>query len=312
MFKPMDLWRCAIVRQNVADILRHGIDQAAVVWLPETRPWSFRADPFGLWRDGRLHVFAEAFDYRDRVGHIDVLVYDQALSLLDCRTVLKEPWHLSYPQVFEAEGETWMLPEAYKSGTLTLYRTIEFPDRWERVCEIPLDGPAIDATPLFHDGRWWLFYAPSREPAARRSHLHVAWAARVTGPWQLHPGNPVRVDLASARPGGTARVEDGVIILPVQDCRATYGGAIRELVITGLSETAFEAADRDGLVAPAWMAPYDAGCHSLSAAGPVTLLDFKRVDRSMPGTAIRLGGILRRWRRQRGVRRAVPPGPAAP
>jgi len=302
MLRPMDIWRCAIVRQNVDAILRDGIDPAAVVWMPDMPPLAFRADPFGLWRNGKLHVFAEAFDYRTRIGHIDVLTYDDGLKLLDCRTVLKTPWHLSYPFVFEADGETWMLPEAYKSGTLTLYRAREFPFVWEPACDIPLDGAAIDATPLYHAGKWWLFYAPSAEKAARRSHLHVAWADKLTGPWRLHPLNPVRVDLASSRPGGVPIVrDDGVIVLPVQDCRRTYGGAIRLLTITELSETRFEASDTAGPAAPAWMAPFTEGFHTLAPAGPVTLVDVKRVTNSLYGNAIRIRGIARRTLRETGV-----------
>ena len=290
----MDIWRCAIVRQSADAIVRNGIDAGAIVWLPDMPPHAFRADPFGLWRDGKLHVFAEAFDYRTRVGHIDLLVYDSDLSLIECRTVLKTPWHLSYPYVFEAEGETWMLPEAYQSGTLTLYRARAFPSRWEAACRIPLDGPAIDATPLFHQGRWWLFYSPSHSRMARRSHLHVAWSDRLSGPWQLHPLNPVRIDLAGARPGGTPRLVDGVIILPVQDCRSSYGGAIRELSITRLDERNFIATDHDGVSAPPWMAPYSDGLHTLSTAGLVTLIDVKRMDASLYATTARLRGIVKR------------------
>jgi len=300
MPRPLDIWRCAIVKGTTEEILRDGIDPGAILWLPDMPPCAFRADPFGLWRDGRLHVFAEAFDYRTRIGHIDVLVYDEALMLLETRSVLRTPWHLSYPFVFEAEGETWMLPEAYKSGTLTLYRARAFPDHWEAVCQIPLDGPAIDATPFWHDGKWWLFYAPSADPLARRSHLHVAWSDTLTGPWHLHPLNPVRVDLASARPGGTAWLRDGAIILPVQDCRSTYGGAMRVLSIETLDETRFVATDAAGPTAPGWMAPFNEGFHTLSSAGPVTLIDVKRTETSFYGETIRIRGVLRRrWREAR-------------
>jgi hypothetical protein len=300
MARPLDIWRSAIVKQTVAEVLLDGIKRDSVVWLSEMRSCAFRADPFGLWRDSHLYVFAEAYDYRTRIGHIDVLVYDGALNLLETRPVLNTPWHLSYPFVFEAEGETWMLPEGYKSGTLTLYRARSFPDNWEAVCAIPLDGPAIDATPFWHDGRWWLFYAPSYNPSVRRSNLHVAWSDRLTGPWQLHPLNPVRVDLASTRPGGTPVVLDGTIILPVQDCRSTYGGAIRALSIEVLDETRFVASDRAGLAAPDWMAPFTEGCHTLAAAGPVTLIDVKRTEASLLGEAVRIQGVLRRrWRETR-------------
>ena len=300
MPRPLDIWRSAIVKQTAAEVLRDGIKRDSVVWLPDMPSCAFRADPFGLWRDGRLYIFAEAYDYRTRIGHIDVLVYDGALNHLETRTVLKAPWHLSYAFVFEAEGETWMLPEGYKSGTLTLYRARAFPDDWEAVCAIPLDGPAIDATPFWHAGKWWLLYAPSYNPAVRRSHLHVAWSDQLTGPWHLHPLNPVRVDPASTRPGGTPMVVDGTIVLPVQDCRSTYGGALRALTIETLDETRFVASDRAGLTASAWMAPFTEGCHTLASVGPVTLIDVKRTETSFHGEAVRIQGVLRRrWREAR-------------
>ena len=296
MLRPMDLWRCAIVTRAADEVVRDGIDPKDVVWLPDMPSCAFRADPFGLWRDNRLHVFAEAFDYRTRTGRIDALTFDRDLVLLDCRVVLQKPWHLSYPVVFEAEGESWMLPEAFKSGTSTLYRARRFPDLWEPECEIPLDGPAIDATPVLHDGRWWLFYTPSRDRAARRSHLHVAWSDALTGPWRLHPGNPVRIDPGSARPGGTFRMRDGQLVLPVQDCRATYGGALRELSIQRLDETGFSCSVGPGLSAPGWMTPFVDGLHTLSEAGPVTLIDVNRMDVSLRAKTARLGGIARHWR----------------
>ncbi|MCB8882449.1 formyl transferase [Acidisoma cellulosilytica] len=293
MLRPMDLWRVAIINRPLTAILAEGFDEPSVTWGPAMPAQSFRADPFGLWRDGLLHVFAEGFSYRDRRGYIDLLVYDAQLTLLDSRTVLREPWHLSYPFVFEAEGEIWMLPEAFQSGTLTLYRAKTFPGEWEAVCQIPLDGAAIDATPFFWQDRWWLFYAPSHSKRAKQSHLHIAYADRLTGPWHLHPGNPVHIDIASARPGGTPILQGGSIILPVQDCRRTYGAAIRLLEIAHLDETAFAATDRDGLQAPAWMTPYTDGLHTLSAVGEMTLLDVKRMDASLPATVSRLYHILR-------------------
>jgi hypothetical protein len=298
MLRPMDLWRSAIVRRPALGVLREPVLPEPVlpeevVWLPPMPPRAFRADPFGLWRDGRLYVFAETFDYFERRGCIEVLVYDRDLTLIEPpRTVLRRPFHLSYPVVFEAEGEIWMLPEAFASGTLTLYRARHFPDAWEPVCDLPLDGPAIDATPVRHEGRWWLFYSPSQPKSARRSHLHLAWAPRLTGPWTLHPANPVRIDPASARPGGTVlRDEAGGLLLPVQDCRATYGHAIRALRIDRLDEAGFAATPGPALRPTGWMAPHTDGLHTLSAAGDVTLIDVKHMDASLSGTLGRLAGI---------------------
>ncbi len=292
------IWRTGIARAAAADILRHGtLDDVPIVWLPTGRRFTFLADPFGLWRDDVLHLFVEAFEYRDRIGRIDVLRFDRDLALIDHRPCLAEPWHLSYPFVFEAEGDTWMMPEAHRSGTLTLYRATDFPFGWEKVTALPLDTPAVDASPFYFEGRWWLFYAASHGKAARQSHLHLAYADRITGPWTPHPGNPVRIDRASARPGGTPLLIGGRPVLPMQDCTKSYGGAIRPLTVTCLTPDRFAAEAGAAMLPPPSAAPFVDGLHTLSACGDVTLIDAKWFDCSPAGLLV---DVRRRLRRRRG------------
>lgn len=282
-----DIWRPAIIRASFEQIVAAGsIEGFDLQWLPPMGAFRFLADPFGWWRDGKLHVFVETYDYRVRIGAIEVLTYDSDLTLIDRAPVLNEPWHLSYPLIFEGEGETWMLPEAHRSNALTLYRAVDFPTRWAPAPRITLDHVPVDATPLFHDARWWLFYtSASREPD-KMSALHIAYADRLTGPWTPHPMNPVRVDSSSSRPGGTARVVDGVVTLPVQDCSATYGGAIRLLRFPVLTPDRVEMAAGGRIEAPKGFAPYVEGLHTLAAAGNVTLIDVKRTELSLHGLSI--------------------------
>jgi hypothetical protein len=282
-----DIWRPAIVRATFEEIVKAGsVADFDLRWLPPMGSFQFLADPFGLWRDGKLHVFVETYDYRVRVGAIEVLTYDADLNLIDRAPVLNEPWHLSYPLIFEAEGETWMLPEAHRSEGLTLYRAVDFPTRWEKAHRIALDHVPVDATPLFHDGRWWLFYtSASREPD-KMGALHIAYADRLAGPWTPHPMNPVRMDASSSRPGGTGRVIDGAVVLPVQDCSATYGGAIRLLRFSVLTPDRVAMAAGDRIEAPAKFAPYIEGLHTLAAAGDMTLIDVKRTELSLHGLSI--------------------------
>jgi hypothetical protein len=289
-----DIWRLGLVRAPIQAVVEAGaLDGFAIDWLPEGPPLTFLADPFGIWRDGALNVFAEAYDYRTRRGTIVVQRYDAALQLLGRETVLSEPWHLSYPFVFEAEGETWMLPEAHRSGALSLYRARAFPHAWERVARFELDTPAVDATPFRWEGRWWLAYAPSSSRTTKQTHLHLAFADNLSGPWTPHPANPVRVDRASSRPGGTPfEGKDGGLILPVQDCSATYGGAIRPLRVLQLSPRTFHAEAGAAITPPAQAAPFLDGLHTLSGCGELTLVDVKRLDRSVGGLAIDIGRRL--------------------
>lgn len=295
MPRRCDLWRIGIVPAR-ADVIiaRGGIEGLATRWLPPEPPFSFLADPFGLWREGVLHIFAEHYDYRTRHGVIMCLRFDDALRPLGREIVLRETWHLSYPFVFESDGETWMLPEAHRSGTLTLYRATRFPDRWVPVATLPQEHGAVDATPFRHDGRWWLCYAAAATRRTRQGELHVAFADRIDGPWQAHPGNPVRVDRAGARPGGTPFVAGGTLVLPVQDCTATYGGAIRPLRFTRLDPQRVETSLGPPIMAPADAGAYRAGLHTLSACGETTLVDVKRIDRSGRGWLIDLRRAVRR------------------
>jgi len=295
MPRRCDIWRVGIVPAPIDEVAATGLVGHEVLWLPEEPGFRFLADPFGLWRDGQLHLFAEAYDYRTRHGVIDHLRFDSDLRLQDRRTVLRADWHLSYPYVFEAEGETWMLPEAHRSGRLTLYRAATFPDRWEASAEIALDVVPIDATPVWHDGLWWLFYSGGPDRAARMGALHLAWAERLTGPWHPHKLNPVRRDVGGGRPGGTPFMEGANLCLPVQDCRRTYGGAIRILRFTRLTPDAVEA-ELGPLLSPPAGTPYQEGFHTLSACGAISLIDAKKVDRTGRGWLIDLARVLRRAR----------------
>jgi len=291
-----DIWRPAIVDRPMTDIIAAGsLEGAMLRWLPAMRPYSFLADPFGLWRDDRLHLFVERFDYRDRHGVIELLVHDRNLNPIYRRDVLAEPWHLSYPFVFEADGETWMLPEAHRSGCLTLYRATDFPHRWERAVRIELDRLPVDATPFHHAGLWWLFYTSAENRRSKVEQLHVAYAERLTGRWRPHSANPVRVDPGSSRPGGTPILHAGRIHLPVQDCTRTYGGALHMLAIERLTPDRFAAEDMPPIGLPAGLAPFDEGMHTMAAAGPVTLIDVKRTRLSFHGLAIEARREMRRF-----------------
>jgi len=286
MPRRCDIWRVGVVPEPIETIAGAGrIHAQTIRWLEEEAPFRFLADPFGLWRDERLHLFAEAYDYRTRHGVIDHVLLDTELNVIARETVLRAPWHLSYPYVFEAEGAVWMLPEAHKSGGLTLYRAADFPRNWEAVTRIELNVVPIDATPIFHEDRWWLFYSGGPDRAARMGALHCAWAHALEGPWHPHPGNPVRRDIAGARPGGSPFVLDGMLTLPVQDCSRTYGGAIKILRFTILTPDRIETELGHTILPPADTG-YRDGLHTLAGCGPVTLLDAKRIDRSGHGWLI--------------------------
>lgn len=276
-----DDWRAGFVRRPLSEVALEGFGEAdEIVWLPPCdKDFQYLADPFGIERDGVVTVFAEAYDYRTRRGDIRYFQFD-GLSCVGRGVVLAEPFHLSYPSLIEDGGQLYMLPEAHKSGTLTLYACVEFPQRWEPVARL-LDLPAIDATVTFRDGRWWMFYAlPGPDDRAMRE-LHVAWADALTGPWRQHGANPVLTGFSRSRPGGSLFEHDGRLHLPVQDCDGGYGRAVRILRIDDLTVSTF-AATPVRRHKPCGLAEgFTDGLHTLSGDAGLTFVDVKGL-RSSP------------------------------
>jgi hypothetical protein len=296
MPRRTDIWRIGIVHAPLEAILSGGLADRRIDWQSVGPDFTFLADPFGLWRDGVLHLFAESFDYRERHGRIELLRFDADLMPVDRQVCLSEPWHLSYPFVFEAEGETWMLPEAHRSGGLHFYRAVDFPLRWERLGRIALDAVAVDATPLWHDGLWWLLYCSAASKQSKIGELHLSFAEKLDGPWHPHPLNPVRISRADGRPGGTPIRVGGALMMPMQDCTRTYGGGIRMLRIDRMTPDAFDASPDVAIQPRGDFAPFVDGLHTLSACGGVTLIDAKRIDRGLGGIAIDAQRWLERFR----------------
>jgi hypothetical protein len=287
-----DVWNVGVVRAPIERFLEPGY-RPTVEWFPAPRAGTFRADPFGLTRNGRITVLFEEFDYREDLGRIAALELGKSAGYSSGAVTIGPPVHLSYPYVFELVGEVLCVPETYQAGEVGLYRADEFPTRWSKVATLIGGVPALDATVFKHGDRWWL--ACAMQGPTERSHLHLYHAPDLLGPWTPHLGNPVKVDIGSGRPGGTPFVHAGVLYRPAQDASGTYGGRVVINRVTRLTPVEFDE-EPAAVVGPLLDSPYPDGLHTLSAAGGITLVDAKRVV-LMTNPAVRAG--LRPWLKQR-------------
>lgn len=156
----------------------------------------------------------------------------------------------------------------------------------------------MDPVAFRHDGLWWLLYSPGDDRRSRISRLHAAFAEKLAGPWRAHPLNPVRICAASSRPGGAAILANGAIILPVQECTKTYGGALCALTITRLTTDQFEAEAGPAIRPPAVLAPWVEGMHTLTPFEDGALIDVKRIDRSLRGLGLDALRLMGRYGRE--------------
>jgi hypothetical protein len=199
----------------------------------------FYADPFPFIHDGRAYVFVEDLDHRTNKAVISVVPFDDRGPTGPAEPVLDLPWHLSYPFVFEHEGQIWMIPESSANRTVTLYRADPFPYRWVAEEVLLSDIQAGDATVIWHDGSFWMFTATRDEAGSWSDTLSIYSAPRLQGPWQPHAANPVLIDQTAARPAGAMIRRNGRLWRPVQDCRAGYGTGIGLAEVTRLDHGGF-------------------------------------------------------------------------
>lgn len=296
VIRPKDLWTIGVVVRAVEDVIEGNYTDEDVRWIDVKLPaYGYFADPFVFKRGDKYHILAEHFDYYNRKGRIYEIILDNHLAVVDFQCCLEEPWHLSYPFHFKNAGDDFMLPEAVKSGSLKLYRFDPHNDKWQGECNIVLDSVPIDPTIMQYNGLWWMFYSPATNSFTRSAHLHIAWATQPTGPWTSHPLNPVRVDIASSRPGGRPALLGGRLMLPVQDCSQTYGGGIRPLWIDVLNEREFVASAGAVLRRPILNGKSPDGMHTLSFSDSFSLIDVKSINQSISGFCLDVTWLFRRY-----------------
>jgi hypothetical protein len=271
-----DHWNIGIVRQPIRDFLDPKHRTPTVEWLPSRRRNEFIADPFGVVRDGKVMVFCEFLDYRNGVGRIAALRPSEPKNLVSVTIGPVPAVHLSYPMVFEHDGRLLCIPESHAANEVALYAAQHFPDRWVKVATLIENAAIVDATLFRHEDRWWL--AGAADPGQIRfgADLYLWYAAAITGPWQAHPGNPVKTDVRSSRPAGAPFVADGCLYRPAQDSSMTYGGRVVINRVLRLTPSSFKE-EVVAYVEPDINGPYPQGLHTLSAVGDLTLIDGKRL-----------------------------------
>ena len=89
-------------------------------------PSHFLADPFVVSKNGKDFCFVEDFDLQTQKGKIAVYELASGGGTL-IGTVLDEPFHMSFPYIFEFDQELYMCPETSENRDIRIYKCIEFP-----------------------------------------------------------------------------------------------------------------------------------------------------------------------------------------
>jgi hypothetical protein len=265
-------WNVGILNQSLDSILEEGRrPDSHVRWLPRSVWTRYAADPFGVSRGGSLFVFFELLKYGQVFPDIAYVEVTPDGTVSSPKPVLRADCHISYPFLLEFGGDLYLVPETARAREVALFKCKHFPDIWTKAAVLIRDLGAVDSTLVRHEDRWWLFCTAGKPG----SELHIWHARDLLGPWEPHPRNPVKVDVHSARPGGTPFLYKDRLYRPTIDTVPRYGcrviiNRVDELSVEGFSE------DPVASVAPEPGDPYPDGLHTLAAVGSLTLIDGLR------------------------------------
>jgi hypothetical protein len=227
------------------------------------------ADPFLIRRHDKLWLFCEELSYSEGKGALSCMEISPEGQLSEPVRVLTRPYHISYPAVFESDGEVFMIPETVQSGKVELYHAVSFPYSWVKVRDL-MAIRAADCTPLFHEGRHWLF-VPAIDPAESSTQLLLFSAPRLDGDWTLHPASPLSLDARYARSGGAIVVRGGKLFRPSQDCAPFYGRQLNIHQITRLDPEGYEERLVQTISPQTW--PGLRGVHTYATCGDIEVID---------------------------------------
>lgn len=240
----------------------------------------FWADPFVVSTEDKYYVFVEEFLYKANKGHISVLELDKSGQLLKTQKIIENPYHMSYPFVFQRDNTYYMIPETGGNRSIDLYRCTEFPWKWEFVKSIMKNINAVDTTLFNHNGMWWLFTLIDKidSSLAVSPELYLFWSDDfLSDQWTGHPMNPVVTDVRYARPAGRIFTRDGKIYRPSQDCSGRYGNSFDINQILKLTCEVYEE-NRILKVKPDWDKALK-GTHTFNYHDGFTILDIYKFRR---------------------------------
>jgi len=200
------------------------------------------ADPFLIQHENQHYLFLEELNEEQQKGILVVAQLDQNGAFRKIEPIISEPFHLSYPFVFEKAGQWYMIPESAQGRSIRLYQAKQFPFKWQYLKDLKTDVQAYDTTPFYYNDKWWMFSVIKKgEGASSFDQLYLFYARDIVEEeWCPHPLNPIVTNSRVARPAGKVFNQDGKLYRPSQDCFERYGHKLVINEITLLSETQYK------------------------------------------------------------------------
>lgn len=107
------------------------------------------ADPMMFTANGEHYLFVEVYEGKKKKASIGYYHFENNIPVYK-GLIIENPYHMSYPCVFEHKGEYYMIPESSANDSITLYRAEHFPDKWVKEADLLKGEKYVDSTVFQH------------------------------------------------------------------------------------------------------------------------------------------------------------------
>ena len=204
-------WNVAFRKTKPANILENKKTPFEII----KNSWRFwAADPFLFEYNSETYVFAELYDYIACKGTLGYCKLEKSKKP-KWKKIISEPYHMSYPYIYEMNGEIYILPESGASNCLYTYKATHFPDKWEK-CDIIRENVVYGDTSLFEyqNHTFALSYDVSDNERYRLMLLNLS---------DKNLDSKIEGNPSIQRPAGRPFYIENRLLRPAQICENDYG-----------------------------------------------------------------------------------------
>lgn len=235
MILRSDMWNLGFVTDDVADVIKS--KHLNIQWMKHEYKDRWFADPYLLEvTDKQIVVLVEEFCYKIRKGRIAKLVVSRPDYVLqDMKIVLELPTHLSFPVIYEKDGQVYVMPENSKSGGINIYRYNAEKERLDLVHEVG-HLPLTDATIVkFHSDEEFVFSTKLPNPNGNELEIYPFDSDSM----KMDEKSLARIRFSSniARNAGNAFYVGKQMYRPAQDCNQCYGNGLNIQQVDRVGDT---------------------------------------------------------------------------
>ena len=175
------------------------------------------ADPFLFNVDNENYLLVEAFNKKKEIGYLGYLKGNDNYSNLNI--LLKSKYHYSFPNIFKAGEDIFLIPESSEEQGVFLYKFAGFPGNFQKICVLA-KGEFVD-TALVNTKQNLMYLVTY---CVKKKELYSLVVNNDTK--EVAFSLLAKDENKQLRPAGNAFISDGKLVMPFQNCKNKYGESI--------------------------------------------------------------------------------------